>query len=529
MFHHLAGMRSYVFGVGGKGLKLNPIKAYRRGLAKIDKQEGFTDPNYKHMGPVVDFLVREGLTIGKTQDWDEAAIMDSWVEDFVAKRKTPGARVALAGWQGARRWRRQMTTGLFGRLFAGLKAESAALEFAHNIRKAEKKEGRGLTEQELKLEAQKVARLINADFGGLHLSRMGRNPDIQRLAQMFLLAPDWTESNWRTVSGMVPGLNTALNKVMKENPAPPGMGKVYRRFWIGIALRGMMSAALANVAVLTLFGDDDDWQDWRAMIDEQLSWKNWHKGKWLSVNMDPIYRKFGMVDPDKRALLSVVGHFKDILKIGDIRALVRHKVSPAARIFQSAWSGKDWKEANFTSIPELIETGQLVSDNAFEKEGDFFMTLPSLALYNVRQSFPIFGSEALQALQGESNALSSLMRAGGMDIRDTRRESVAQQKYDTINSEINELDRNLKDAQLVKDRRMIIEARKDIKRYDGFNKKKSRIGFAKRELRPINKEIKRLEAVAETRDLRTWEERKLQKQKEKRDKVYQKFVKVIER
>jgi hypothetical protein len=541
MYHHLAGMRSYVIGVD-KGVKLNPIKAYRRGLAKIDQQEGFTDPNYKHLGPIVDFLVREGLTLGRTQDWDEAAIMDSFVEEWIEKRKTPGAKMALAGWQGARRWRRQMTTGLFGQLFAGLKAESAAIELTVAMRKQEKKLKRGLTDAEMQIEAQKVARLINADFGGLHLSRMGRQPDLQRVAQLFSLAPDWTESNWRTVFGMIPGFNKVFNKIITDNPAPPGMEKVYRKFWRGIALRGIMSAALANVAVLTLFGDDDDWQDWRAMIDEQLSWKNWHKGKWMSVNMDPIYRKFGMVDPDKRALLSVVGHFKDILKLGEFtetgfiipKSLIKHKQSPAIRIVDTLMTGTDWKGARFNTVPEMIEQGgAFTQPNQFSEEPKGMEGLSSIVAlfgYNVRQSLPIFGSEALQALQGESNALSSLMRAGGMDIRDTRRESVSEQKYDKINSEINELETNLKDAQLVRDNHMILEARKDIKRYDDFNKKKARIGFAKMQLRPLNKEIKYLEALAETdKGLTDRQEQKLRKKKEKKEQVYQKFVKVIER
>jgi hypothetical protein len=341
---------------------------------------------------------------------------------------------------------------------------------------------------------------------------------------------------------MIPGFNKVFNKIIDDNPAPKGMEKVYRKFWKGIVIRGMISSALANVAVLTLFGDDDDWQDWRAMIDEQLSWKNWHKGKWLSVNMNPIYRKFGMEDPEKRALLSVVGHFKDILKLGEFtetgfivpKSLIKHKQSPAVRIVDTLMTGTDWKGARFNTVPEMIEQGgAFTQPNQFSEEPEGMEGLSSIVAlfgYNVRQSLPIFSSEALQALQGESNALSSLMRAGGMDIRDTRRESVAEQKYDEINSEINKLETNLKNAQLVRDSHMILEARKDIKRYDGFNKKKARIGFAKMQLRPLNKEIKKLQAIAETdKGLTDRQELKLKKKKEKKEQVYQKFVKVIER
>jgi hypothetical protein len=535
LFHHLAGMRSYTFGVGGKGFKINPIKAYKRGLAKIDEQPGFDSPNYKHLGPVVDLLVREGLTLGKTQDWDEAAIQDSIVEEILANRTGKLSFKALKAWQGARRFRRGMTTGLFNRLFAGLKAEAASLELGHKMKTKEKKLGRALTDAEIKTEAQKIARLINADFGGLHLKRMGRNPDLQRLSQMLLLAPDWTESNWRTVTGMIPGLNKRIDKATGGTPFDHSMAGTYGKFWAGIAIRGAITVALANAAILTLFGDEDDWEDYGDMLDEQMSWKNFSKGRWASVPVGPVYRKLGMEDPEKRPLLSVMGHFKDILKLGDVRSLVKHKISPAARIGETLWSGTDWKHARFTSLGELIESGgKLVVDNKFEKDlspaASSWATLPSLMLYNVRQSIPIYGSEFLQAANGESNALSALLRAGGLDIRDTRRVPVAQQKFEEINSEVNQLNTNLKNAQLMKDQKMIFEARRDIRNYKGFNRIKSRLGFTKSQIAVVNRKLKPLELkVKEGKALSTGEQKQIQQLRDRKQAIYQQSLKVLKR
>lgn len=531
LFHHLAGMRSYVFGVSGKGWKINPISAYKRGLDKIAKQTTL-EGNLKSIGPVVDYLVKEGLTLGRTQDWDESS-QQSYIEDALLGMTGKGTFRLLNAWQGLRRFKRGMTTGLFNRLFAGLKAESATYEFVHRIKKDEKKLGRHLNDAELKLAAKQTATLINADFGGLHIERMGRNKDLQKLAQTLLLAPDWTESNWRTVSGMIPGMNKLVNKAIGDRAEVPGMGKVYRKFWGGIIVRGAMSVIMAQAAILGLFATDDERDAYIDNLVSNLTWEKFHKGQWAKLDITPITRKLGIGKADKRQTFSIMGHFLDILKVGDLRTLVKHKVSPFARIFETWWSGSDWKGTRFNTIGEMLESGQLTADNPFADDvrgiGTWSQLLP-IALYNVRQSIPIFGSEFLQALQGESSWLSSAMRAGGMDVRDVSETSIGQQKYEEVNSEINELERNLKDAQTIGDRRMIVEARKDIRRYDGFNKKKSRIGFTRAQLRPINRELKKLKLKEESdKGLTNSEQRKMDRLIKRRLKVFEKFRKVIER
>jgi hypothetical protein len=270
------------------------------------------------------------------------------------------------------------------------------------------------------------------------------------------------------------------------------------------------------------------------MVQEQFTWKNFAKGRWLSVPLDPIYKTLGIeTDPEKRSLLSIMGHFKDILKVFSPVKLFKHKISPVARSFESAFSGTDWKGSRFTTLPELIETGRFTADNKFVKdlEGmESMTTFISLALYNLRQSIPIFTSEGLMALNGEARTISAVLRSGGLDVRDTRREPVNQQKYSKVNSEILELERNLKEAQQLRDREMIAKAREDIKEYPNYNRTKARLGSTKAQLTPVNSQMKRLKLKQDAgQTLTLLEERRLQNLRDRKQKIYDKFVGILER
>jgi hypothetical protein len=540
MFHHMAGIRSYVFGVKGIGWqRLRPIKAYREGLKKIDQQTGFNDPNYKHLGPIVDLLAREGLTLGRTQDWDGDMLMDSFVEEFLKKSSKPGASMALKGWQGARRWKRQWTNGLFGRLFAGLKAQSAAVELTHKMNKFHKKHGRGMTDAEVKVEAIQTARLINADFGGLHLSRMGRSPDAQKVLQMFLLAPDWTESNWRTVTGMVPGMNKAITKLVGDNPPPPGMGSVYRKFWGGIAIRGVLSTLAAQWAVLALFGDDDDRAEYLKQLQQAvLSREEFAKGNWLKVDMTPAFRKLNLEPKGgKRVAFNMVGHFKDILKVMTPVTLAKHKLSPVSRLAESTLTRTDWKGDRFKTIGELWEDGigeGLVADpKKAPRDPEGWMgaasQLVAAGAYNLRQSLPIPLSEMLVGAQGESSMLSAVMKAGGVDVRDVNFRDPNEHMYWEKTQEIKKLQTDLDDARKLRDPEMKADAKEAIREYDSFNKVKARLGFAKVQLRPINSAIRDLKLKQEKLGLTESDMAKLRAKQKRKDEIYRKFAEVIGR
>ncbi|MBU0959725.1 MAG: hypothetical protein KKB31_07300, partial [Nanoarchaeota archaeon] len=180
-FHHLAGTRSWVFGVHHGWKKVNPVRAYKDGLKKIED-----------LNPILESGIKNGLTLGELQDWAEQEL-----------RETKGLSERLVNYLGLEktakameygRFRRErFTDSLFKKFFAGLKAEAFVMEYTHELQKENEKYTRGRVKVAPNPDeiAERVARLINADFGGLHLKRMGRNPTLQKVARLLLLAPDW--------------------------------------------------------------------------------------------------------------------------------------------------------------------------------------------------------------------------------------------------------------------------------------------------------------------------------------------------
>jgi len=187
LFHHLAFSRSYYFGTQGKkfsegkGLgEMDIQRAYQAGIKAIEEGD-----------PAVRLGVENGLTLGMKQDWNEASLREgTWVGKVLDKTKaTKATKDAINN------FRQSQADFLFGELGAGLKAKSFMIEMRAQMKK--------YPNENRKVTAARVARLINDDFGGLHLQRIGgkhgRNPTFQHGLRLALLAPDWTESNIRTM------------------------------------------------------------------------------------------------------------------------------------------------------------------------------------------------------------------------------------------------------------------------------------------------------------------------------------------
>jgi hypothetical protein len=357
------------------------------------------------------------------------------------------------------------------------------------------------------------------------------------MAQMSLLAPDWTESNWRTVTGMIPGLNNKIGKWIGDNPEVADMKGVYRSFWMGAAFKGVLSTALLQGAILGLFGDEDDREEYYNFMTENLfSLDKFPKARWASVDLTPLARKLGLGDPEKRQVFSVLGHFKDILKISNPVNLAKHKISPLARIGETAFTGKDWKGTRFSTVGEMRDAvldgtwlPPLTANNKYAKDMNgiaWWSTLPALIGYNVRQSIPIFASNTMEAIQGESSWFGSLARASGFDLRDVSSRSKGQRKFEEVRKDINSLDKQLKEARASKDRTLITKAKQEIKNYPNFNKAKSRMNYARTQLSVVNRKIKGLEKVEV---LSPRQERELRKLKEKKEQIFEKFYTVINR
>lgn len=436
-FHHLAGARSWVFGVHhgwGRGKHVvvsDDGSKVLRSFGDLAEAQAFAQENEGHaiekgraapwraykagldkvydLHPLVSMGVKNGLTLGELQDWSESALRDDGglVERLV---KSMGWDRAAGVVERFRFTREKWANSLFKKFFAGLKSEAFVVEYVHELAKAQEQytAGKGAMPDADKV-AERVARLINADFGGLHLKRMGRNPTLQLFSRLMLLAPDWTESNFRTVSGMVPGLNEKISKLIGDVPGPAGMDAVYRRFWGRVMVRIAVSTIVAQ---LLLNGKDES----EEFVKEQMLSNRFNKFRWTEVDVSRLYAMMGIDLEGQRKTFSVGGHFFDPLKLIDPWRLIKGKASPAVRALGAGFSGTDWADRPFTGTKQLLTTGRTVKKSAFEDTEAGFDRLPATVVNQVINMQPIQMGQLMRYLQGEEDGLSALMASAGVHV-----------------------------------------------------------------------------------------------------------------
>jgi len=398
-FHHMAGTRSWVFGVHHGWKKANPVKAYKDGLAKIEDCH-----------PLIDLGIKNGLTLGEMQDWSEHEL-----------REQKGLTESLVNYLGLEKmekaiqfgkfYRQKFTDSLFKKFFAGLKAEAFVIEYTHELQKAQEKYSKGKSANPPIAEAiaERVARLINADFGGLHLKRMGRNPTLQKIFRLLLLAPDWTESNFKTVYGMFPGLHDKINKLVGDVPSPPGQHKIFRKFWGRVILR---IAVMTILAQMILNGKDET----EEYLEEQMMSNRWNKFRWTELEITKLYRMLGIDTEGQRMTFSLGGHFFDPLKLIDPPRLIKHKGSPLMRLIGAFGTGTDWAERPFTGVRELVKTGKTIKKSAYQEKEGAYNRLPATVVNQVINMQPIQLGHFIRYMQGEEDGLTALMHSAGAAV-----------------------------------------------------------------------------------------------------------------
>ena len=98
---------------------------------------------------------------------------------------------------------------------------------------------------------------------------------------------------------------------------------------------------------------------------------------------------------------------------------------------------------------------------------------------------PIAVQEAIRLVQGETQ-LSEAFRAVGVDIRPMPVPQVEVQEFNEIKSEINAIEREMKEATTARDKEALEAARQKAREYPlGYNRTKSRIGYANNRLNDI--------------------------------------------
>ncbi|MFZ5773057.1 MAG: DEAD/DEAH box helicase family protein [Thermodesulfobacteriota bacterium] len=413
-FHHIAGTRSWALGVDhgwtpatvtdpqtGERLRttgVNPVAAYKMGMRKIE-----------NLHPLILRGIKNGLTLGNMQDWDESALRQDlgYTRSLMRRLGLEKTDAVLA--RGSR-LRQGMADSLFKRYFAGLKAEAFVLEYVHELQRETERFERGQGQApEVDRIAERVATVINEDFGGLHLQRMGRHPTMQKILRLLLLAPDWTESNFRMVSGLIPGANEWIARMVGDLKPPAGMRPHYNRFFAKVLLR---AAAGTFMLQILLNGWDESEEFWK----EQISGENFWKFRWLYADISKIYQALGIDLEGKRKVFPLAGHFLDPLKLFDPPRLIKGKGSPLMRAGDALMSGTDWAERPFAGLRDLAADGKTVKNSPHDPKEGFYDRLPATLVNQVVNMQPVQVGYLLKWLQGEEDTLSALLLSAGVGV-----------------------------------------------------------------------------------------------------------------
>jgi hypothetical protein len=223
----------------------------------------------------------------------------------------------------------------------------------------------------------------------------------------------------------------------------------------------------------------------------------------------------------------------------DVISLIKHKVSPAAKLVESAVTMSDWKKDEFAGVSDWIKDKEI---RITKKKRDPFGShdtggsvgwidsLPSWLIYNLKGMTPIALNElASSTVFDESTMAPAVFRSFGVDLRDVTHKTTAQTEFESTVKEVNELQRELEQAKKVKDRTAIQEAKQAIHDYPGnFNRTKARLGLTKTQLRHWKKKAEPLLLKKKRNiELTDQEKRKLRLYKSKMTGIYEKAMKVL--
>ncbi len=376
-FHYVAFARSFMLASRG----VRPIKAYFEGQRLLQGKDPYTME-----------LIHGGMTVGLSQDIDMAVQNESTAIGEIID-KVPMAsdvRKALRGLSKAN------TKFLFGKVGPYLKVQAAVLEFKHQLKKQDTalREGR-VSRREI---VHNVANLMNDDFGGLNLQRMGRNPTIQAIHRAISLAPDWTESNVRS-----------MVKAFKGGHE----GQVYRALWGRVLMKGLGATIVSNLLLAGIDEDKTFFERYKAA---------WESGnlRWLDVDITPLLKRFGGQSPSRK-YFSILGHLRDPVKfITHTGRSLKGKSSVIGRMTLDALTGRDWRGREFTTIGELMRNGETTKPVPFSGGELLPSQYPSFILKQAELSTPIQVQAAIQRFRGEIDTFDMITRSLGVPTSTVR-------------------------------------------------------------------------------------------------------------
>jgi hypothetical protein len=251
-----------------------------------------------------------------------------------------------------------------------------------------------------------VAGLVNADFGGENLGRLGVSPTQMDVARLLLLGPDWTISNTRS---FMKGLWHRDSEISGAGGWVSGNNlerKLYSTFWMRVMGRSLLLTAVIN----SLMSPFDEREPGERLQDA------FRAGgfKWLMADITPLMRAFGETDSD--FYLNTFGQFIDPFKyVTNPPESFYHKMAPLSKAGVDLWTGTRWDKKRAVPLSQVPEKGLYAySDRTGTTQPD---ELASYAIWHLINMMPIQAKNRLDLITGDSNRVKSILESVGIDIK----------------------------------------------------------------------------------------------------------------
>ncbi len=361
-------------------------------------------------GQMADYLHGRDLPEKMRSDWADA------IDEIDAPK---GNKVVNA----AKTVIRKFDEALWDRAYVGSKVTAFLLEY-ERYRKAH-------PEWSLDRVLDTAARDINNLYGGLEYRLINNGAARAKVAQdaarMFLLAPDWTESNWRYFFSGMRELARGVNQIagLKAPTAwfsGPGANLIKIGMWWALVTQ------LTNMA---LNDGETTWKHERAKKLYAKIPKNSAIGRALGFKEDYYIDLLGhLIEPGKVALRGetlaegIERHF--FYKLSQIAGVLYDVVTPG---------GYDWAGRHAAGLNDLLK-GKLTGSRYKKPEGALGKW-PGVAVNTARRFLPIPADAALEMALGTKEAPETIGSVFGLHLtpdwsargRRRRREQSAYQAF----------------------------------------------------------------------------------------------------
>ncbi len=256
-----------------------------------------------------------------------------------------------------------------------------------------------------------VAGMMNADFGGLHTKRLGITSGEFDVARLMFLGPDWTLSNFLTVSKLFKNPSGVSEGAGAMTSGSTVEQQMYFHFWARIVGR---AAAVTMIINLIMAGFDDE-----DSIERYTKALKAGKFKALMADISPLMHAVG---GDKRMehYLNVPGQFLDPLKwaFDPVRSIV-NKGSSVSKPLVSLIGGTNYRHQRASRISQIGSEG-LYSYKSFRRGPLSPSEIPAWGIQEMMNIAPIQFQKLFALLGGEENVMSAVLESGlGLDIKQT--------------------------------------------------------------------------------------------------------------